>query len=114
MAISFTTLIFYVYYDNVEHFFYQNFSEYSSNRTLLFALAFSITVVVLFSMLQRLMSQLFVKGQEAREKELKQFSHQVSKTLDIDEIVEIYKRFIKSNLPAEQAYIFLWNEQKQK
>jgi diguanylate cyclase (GGDEF)-like protein len=53
---------------------------------------------------------LFIKGQEAREKELATLSNDISTSLDIKDTVNIFKEFLITNAEMETAYICVLDE----
>ena len=76
-------------------------------KTLIMAVVFSIATILVFTVLKRLANNLFVKGQQARENILKNFSFAINKTLNRSEIISVFTDVVRENVDTEAAYIFV-------
>ena len=76
-------------------------------KTLIMAVVFSIATILVFTVLKRLANNLFVKGQQAREDILKNFSFAINKTLNRSEIISVFTDVVRENVDTEAAYIFV-------
>ncbi len=103
-----TTLVLIAGYQPMETFYERYFSNYQEYKVIVFAVGFSLVTMAVYSAVRRLMSNLFVKGQENQEAQLKQFSSAINKTLKLDEILELYRDFLQRNLPGRTARVFLY------
>ena len=88
----------------------QYFTESQEYKTLLTAILFSIMTVVVFNILKILTNNLFVKGAQAKDVLLKNFSLAVNKTLNRDEILSLFTDLIHEHTSVETAYIFIYNK----
>ncbi len=105
LSAVFTTAFMAAAYPSIELFYNSRFDNFSQYKTLAFAVLFSVISTLVYNVIRRLMSDLFVKGEEARNVALRSFSGDVSKTLDIKEIIELYKNYLRENTQAENAFI---------
>lgn len=110
IAAVFTTFLLISSYSSVDQFYIRNFPNFLTYKDIVLAILFSTITMAVYNLTLRLMNNLFVRGQAARDAELKRFSLLVSKTLDIDEVVAIYKEFLQANLSGETAHIALLDE----
>lgn len=108
MALAFVSITFTVFYAPISSFL----AYFKNYQMLAFAVLFSLFTVLTYVLLRKLMTQLFIKGQQAKDEELKKFSHSVNKTLEISEVVDCFKEFLISNIPAQHAYICVLDEKK--
>ena len=76
-------------------------------RTITSALAFSAMTMVICALLRKLMGNLLLKGPEEQEEEIRRFSTAVSKTLQLNELLSLYRDFLQQNLPGLSARVFL-------
>jgi diguanylate cyclase (GGDEF) domain/uncharacterized domain HDIG len=106
----FTTTVLGVTYPGMERFYERAFSDFIEYKTVAIAVVFSIMTIIIFTIVRKLISNLFVKNIDMQESELKTFSKAINKTLDLDEILQIYKNFIMSNFSAKNAYICIYDE----
>lgn len=106
----FTTVILGMSYTQIEGFYDRNFKSYKDYKTVVIAVVFSILTIIIYNFIRRLMSNLFVKSIETRDEELKNFSQSINKTLDLDEILGLFKQFIISNLETRNAFICIYDE----
>lgn len=104
----FTTLLLVVSYEWVDDFYTAHFAEYLPYKTIVFAVGFSVLTMAAFNLVRALMSNLFVKRQEAQEAQLKQFSDAVNKTLKLEEVLEIYRNYLQQTMPGYTARVFLY------
>lgn len=110
LSAVFTSLLLLVSYPWADRFFTANFSQFLPYKTFVFAVVFSLLTMVVYTLIKKLMNNLFIKNQVAREADLKAFSRAINKTLDIEEIVKIYQDFIRDNMSTENAYICVLDE----
>ncbi len=111
IAAILTTTVLAMSYSSIDRIYMSAFAEFESYKTIAFAVVFSFLTVIVYSIIRKLMNNLFIKGEVAREADLKEFSHTISRTLDAAEIVSIFKAFINEHFPGEVAYICVYDEQ---
>jgi len=109
VSIILTTLILLSGYRSVDALLTRTLSAYADYIPLLMAVTFSILTILVFNLLKKLVTNLFVKNQQAREDTLKHFSYAINKTLDQKEIVNIFTDVIRENVDTDTAYIFVRN-----
>ena len=102
-----TTLILLSGFRTVEAFLDTYLSGLRDYKMLLMAVIFSIMTIVVFSLLKKLVNNLFVKSEQAREDVLKKFSYAINKTLNQSEILSVFTEVIRENVEMETGYIFI-------
>ena len=105
LSAVFTTLALASIYPSAASFYSRNFSQFSAYKTFVFAVLFSVMTTIVYNIIRLLMNNLFVKNIETREGALKSFSSEINKTLDMAEIMELYKGYLKSNIQSGNAFI---------
>lgn len=103
----FTTLLLITTYEGLDRLYGRYFPEYLPYKTIVFAVSFSLLTMAVYHVVRRLMANLFVKGRETQEAELKQFSSAVNKTLRLDEVLELYRDFLQRDMPGRTARVYL-------
>ena len=106
----FTTTILGTTYNWVERLYERVFPLFLRYKTVVIAVVFSLMTITVFTVVRRLMSNLFIKHIDMQESEMKTFSQAINKTLNLDEILQLYKKFIISNFSARNAYICIYDE----
>ena len=91
----------------INQIFDKHFFQFAEYQTLIMVITFSFLTIIIFNLLKILTNSLFVKGEQARETILKEFSLAISKTLKRDEILGLFIDLIKEHTQVEEAYIFI-------
>ena len=112
VSITLTTLVLLSSYRFVNELLNTYLAQFAEYNALLMTVIFSILTILVFNLLKKLVNNLFVKGQQARDDTLKHFSYAINKTLDQKEIVNIFSDVIRENLDTEAAYVFARNSDK--
>lgn len=94
----------------INEIFDRYFGRFEEYQTLLLAIFFSIMTIVIFNLLKILMNNLFVKGEQAKEVVVKEFSLAISKTLNRDEIMELFIDLLREQTHVENAYVFVYDK----
>lgn len=105
-----TALILLSCFSGINNFFDQNFSAFQEYKTLLTAIFFSVMTILVFAFLKALTNSLFVKGQQAREVLLKNFSLSINRTLNRNEVITVFTELIHENTEVDTAYIFVYSK----
>ena len=105
LAIVFSTLLCVTLYPRIDEQLIGVLGPYVGNTTIAFALFFTVLTLIIYSILHRLVDMLFTRSLEAREHELKRFSTEISRSLDMSTVIETYSDFLRSNSVSETAYI---------
>lgn len=107
IAAVFTTICLAASYGTIEDFFSENFSQFAERKTIIIAVVFSLLTMLVYHATRFLMSGVFVKRQEQQEAVLKEFSHAISNTLDVGEIMQTYQDLLRDSMPDHPAYVFV-------
>lgn len=102
-----TTLTLLSCYRGLDDLFNRHLGALIQYKTLITAVFFSILTILVFTMLKRLANNIFVRGKQAREDSLKNFSYAINKTLDEKEIIRVFTDVIRENVDVETGYIFV-------
>ena len=108
-----TTLLLVAGYRPLERFYEENFPAYHQYEVIIFAVGFSVVTMVVYTVVHRLMNNLFSRAQEQQEAQLKEFSDAINKTLDLERILEIYRESLQRNFPGRIARVFLYQKPDQ-
>lgn len=79
---------------------------------LLVALTFTLATFIIYCVMKRIIDLLFVKEENARAENLKNFSLEISKTLRIEEILEQIIQVIQKTIPVEKVYVCMLDQQR--
>ncbi|MGI5894505.1 MAG: HD domain-containing phosphohydrolase [Candidatus Merdivicinus sp.] len=107
VAALFSALFLQAAYPSFHSFYQTYFSDYAQYQILIFALGFSLIMMLSYQIIRFLMSKLFVKAQESKEDRLRQFSSAITKTLSLEEILRLYQDFLEETIEDKVARIFL-------
>ena len=113
MVAVLTMFILAMSYTSLNRLYMEYFPVYLDYKTIVFAVGFSLLTMLLFSILNMMMNSLFIKKQVAWESELKRFSQAINLSLDINDVVRIYKEFIQGNIPVDTAYICIYDQENE-
>ncbi len=102
-----TTVILLSSFPALNSFMDQYLTALQEYKTLIMAVVFSVATILVFTLLKKLANNLFVKGQQAREDILKNFSFSINKTLDRRAIIDLFAQVIRENVDTEAAQIFV-------
>ncbi len=107
---TFTALVLVAAHGKIEQIFDDYFAEFAEHKTLIIAVVFAVFTIVVYTVIKKLMQNLFVKTQKKLELELKEFSGNVSKTLDINDIAASYSALAKDNIGTDTVYVLIADE----
>lgn len=107
ISMALTTLTLLSCYRGLDELFTKHLQGLIQYKTLITAVFFSVLTILVFTLLKRLANNIFVKGKQAREDSLKNFSYAINKTLDEKEIVRVFTDVIRENVDVEIGYIFV-------
>ncbi|MCP1110779.1 HD domain-containing phosphohydrolase [Ohessyouella blattaphilus] len=80
-------------------------SSFSIKITMTFALAILIGSVVIYHLVKRFLNAIFVRGEQRKSENLKTFTHSVSKTLNVQEILEQLASVIQQSIKSTNVFI---------
>ncbi len=113
MAVAFGTITGVIVFPYAERLYDRFFGNYPNAQVFVYCLFFSVITILYFTVLRALAGKLFVKNQEARERELAKLGRTISASLEIDTTVETFREFLLQNCVMERAYILLADENKE-
>ena len=102
-----TTLTLFSCYRGLDELFANHLHNLIPYKALITAVFFSIFTILVFTLLKKLANNIFIRGKQAREDSLKNFSYAINKTLDEKEIVRVFTDVIRENVDVEIGYIFV-------
>lgn len=83
------------------------FPEFESYTTLIIAILFAVSMMLIYQLLQRILNNLFLKEEQIQQERLKEFSVAVSQSLDLQEILALFVRVICDSIRVNKAYVCL-------
>ncbi|MCI6639980.1 MAG: diguanylate cyclase [Pygmaiobacter massiliensis] len=105
LAAIFTTIILIASYSSLNSLYSVYFSDFMAYKTIVIAVFFSVMTMAVYTLTRRLMNNLFTKRREVLDASLKQFSLAVSKVLEMQPLLQLYREFLQENFPKKVAYI---------
>ena len=109
VSATLTTLVLISSYGYVENAYDKFFGEFTDVKTLVIAVLFSVFTILVYTMMKKLMNNLFVKAQKTLETEVKEFSSAVSRTLNLDEVLGAFCDLVKKNIDTDTAFIYIYD-----
>jgi diguanylate cyclase (GGDEF)-like protein/putative nucleotidyltransferase with HDIG domain len=109
-AVIIMTSLMSVFYKSLEYIYDQWFPEYTSQKTIVFAVLLSIVTVLVYNIIRKLMYVLFNKSSATRDEELRLFSREINETLDSLQIMKTFCDLIERNLDCDAVYILIQEE----
>ena len=114
VSATLTTLILMSSYNFIDRLYDNLFGAFTDVKTLVIAVLFSVFTIIVYTLMKRLMNNLFVKAQKTLETEVKEFSSNVSRTLELDEVLGAFCDLVKKNIDTDTAFIFIYDAQSGK
>ena len=106
-----TSFIFAYAMEPIERFIDTYLAEYGNFRILLVAAVFSFSAFLIFVFFRTFTDHVFTKNEIKQTEVINRFSVDVSKTLNIDEVIDLTMEEIKNVLPVNEIVIGLYNDQ---
>lgn len=98
----------------VDQFIAKNLGNFAAYHSVICTVFFSVLAILIFSALNWLYQALYVKEQIRREDALREFSASVNRTLNLQEIVDIFLDFLRDAVMAEQIYMCIYREEERR
>ena len=114
VSATLTTFILMSSYSFIDRLYDNLFGAFTDVKTLVIAVLFSVFTIIVYTLMKRLMNNLFVKAQKTLETEVKEFSSNVSRTLELDEVLGAFCDLVKKNIDTDTAFIFIYDAQSGK
>lgn len=100
-----SVLLFYRCIPWLEDYAKRNFRATDSVVIMIIASLFMIMTILLYTVMKKFLDHVFVKEEQVQTENLKEFSHAVSKTLKIDEILTSMVEVIQKTIDINKIYI---------
>ena len=81
------------------------FSEFEGYTTLIIAILFAVSMMLIYQLLQKILNNLFLREEQIQQERLKEFSTAVSQSLDLQEILALLVRVICDSIRVNKAYV---------
>ena len=95
----------------MEEFFVEKFSLSSSKVIMVISTIVLVMTILFYWLLRKFFSQLFIREEIIQSENLKEFSHAVSKSLHVREILQELVDVIQKTVDVNKIYICIENEQ---
>jgi diguanylate cyclase (GGDEF)-like protein/putative nucleotidyltransferase with HDIG domain len=103
VGISFA--IFYNLIRPLERFVNSNFTVSTDNTVLIIALVFSFCTFLIYYCMKRFIDMVFIKDEVMQAESLKEFSSNISKSLNVKEILEELAEVIQKSISVKKVFI---------
>ena len=110
-AVSFliSALLFYNLYSPIQSWILDKLHVSEAVSMLMIALMMVISVYLWVLVMRMFLNTLFINDEEVQAETIKEFSHEVSKTLEKDKILSSLIDVIRKLIKVEKAYVFIQN-----
>lgn len=112
MSAVFTTTIMIIAFPGIQKLSDAIFPATDRYNLPIEAIASTLLAIILFYGLRKTANDLFIKSSEEQDNALKQLGKETTKLLSLEEILFIYKNFLKTNFNKRQMHICLYNHEK--
>ena len=96
----------------LRRFLVDKFPQFIQFDVLIVSIIYLISTVAIYQVLKRLIDKIFIREEIARSEILKEFSSAVSKSLKINEILDVMVKVIQSTIGVRKVYVCLINNQE--
>lgn len=109
MTVVVSSIVLLIFFPLVQSFFKLYLPSQQQHETVIIAILFSTLGILLSHVLSELLNNVFVRDKIEREDRLRAFSESVSRTLHLDEVIDIFRELLHSTIPGEGIYICLYS-----
>ncbi|MEI7885151.1 MAG: HD domain-containing phosphohydrolase [Clostridia bacterium] len=113
IAGTFVALIFAYFIKPFESFIEKDFYQFYSYKTLIIAISFTLVTLIVYNGVKRLFDHIFVKDEVVQAQLLKNFSFDVSKSLNLDEILTELVRVMQAGVGVDKLYVCMPDENRE-
>ncbi|WP_243253678.1 HD domain-containing phosphohydrolase [Anaerotruncus rubiinfantis] len=113
LAAIFSSLLFINMVRPLEDFIRRFFPQFSDSTTLVIAIVFAVLTFTMYKLMKTLLDNLFIKEEAARTQQLRDFSTNISKSLNLDDILDQLVTVVKSAVDVEKVYVCLADDKTQ-
>lgn len=89
----------------MERFIMMNFPEFVEYNILIISVLFTLSILLIYYAIKKFIDNVFIKEEILRAENLKKFSYSVSKSLQIDEILEELVRVIQDTIGVKKVHV---------
>ena len=107
MAGLITVIIFSNLITTLQKFIFQLTGLNSQYSVMIVSVCFSVVTIIVYYSFKKFIDQVFIKDEIKQAENLKVFSHNVSKTLKVDDIIEQMAEIINETIAPKSLYICL-------
>ena len=107
MAAAIAALIFSNFIQPFSMFLEKNMGSIGSYSILVISLVFTLSTLLLYSILKKFIDNVFIKEEIFQANNLKDFSLAVSKSLHVDEILGELVQVIQNTISVKKVYVFI-------
>jgi len=105
VTLGLTVMIFANVIDYLEGFIHDYFGLLARHDILIIAMLFTLSILLIYYAIKKFIDHVFIREDILRAESLNKFSHAVSKSLRIDEILEELAGVIKETIGVKRVYI---------
>lgn len=105
-------MVFSTFVHRLEHFIDSRISFFAVNTVLIIAVSYSLFVFFIYFISKKFIDHIFIKEEIAQAENLKNFSFAVSKSLNVDEILNEFVSVIQTGVSVRRVYVCIEDFQK--
>lgn len=97
----------------LERFINNNLPEFKGYSVLIIAFSFTIATFLIYTVMKKFIDKVFTKDEIAQAESLKEFSMAVSKSLNVNEILEELVNVIQKSISVKKVYVCIAEGEEQ-
>lgn len=91
----------------IDQFLHQYITDIHIYTMLLISILFTLSTVLIYVFIKKFFDHIFIRGDQQRSENLKSFSAQVTKILQLREIISAMETTIQETIPMPKIFIFI-------
>jgi diguanylate cyclase (GGDEF)-like protein/putative nucleotidyltransferase with HDIG domain len=113
IAVAIVCFIFFSLLHPIQDFINTYFSKFVDYQPLIIALVFMVVILLFYKLILKFVDNTFIKEEQLRTQRIKDFTVNISKSLDLDEILSELTAVIKDILSVDKVYVCMLDEKKE-
>jgi len=92
---------------SIEAFILQAFPQFSGQVTMIIAVTYALFTIFIYLLIQQMLNSLFVHEEMEQARLTREFTHQASKSLKLDEVLQRLITTVRTGIDADKVFICL-------
>lgn len=97
-------------YDGFNKWYNRNLGSFMNAKPIIFAVLLSLTTILVYNLIRKLMYTLFNKSIASREEELRRFSRKINESLDDEQILSTFCGLIERVTDCDRVHVLMKSE----